>query len=237
MKRHILAIDIGGSGLKATVIDERGNMLAERVRVPTPHPCPPGKMVDLLVKMAASLPAFDCIAIGFPGVVRHGKILTAVNIGGADWNGFALAEAVSRRLDGKPARMVNDADMQGLALVSGKGIEFVFTFGTGVGTSLFRDGELMPHMELAHHPMRGNETYEDYLGEAALEKVGKKRWNRRVRKALKLVEILLRPDRIYLGGGNSRHVEQDLSDSVIIGSNEAGLMGGAELWRSRKAPH
>lgn len=240
MKPGILAIDIGGTGLKATVVNDRGDMVAERVRVPTPHPCPPKLLVSTVEKMIETLPAFDRISIGFPGVVRGGRVLTAPNLDTSLWAGFELAKAISRIAGGKPAKLLNDADMQGLALITGRGIEFVMTLGTGVGTSLFRDGELMPHMELAHHPIHKDKTYDEYLGDAVLKSIGKKQWNRRLKRALGLVDILLTPDRIFLGGGNSLRVELDLDQHVKIGSNDAGLQGGAALWKtlpqSRKRP-
>lgn len=230
-KPGILAVDVGGTGLKCAVIDDEGNMLSERARVATPHPCPPQVLLDTYAEMVKPFPAFDRIAIGFPGVVRDGTVLTAPNLGTDAWAGFALASAMSKRLGGHPARLINDAEMQGLGIVSGKGLELVMTLGTGVGTALFRDGVLMPHMELAHHPISGDKTYDEYLGNAAYEAKGKKRWNKRVAKAIDLLYTLLHYDRLYLGGGNDKHVELKLPDNVIIASNDAGLTGGAMLWK------
>jgi polyphosphate glucokinase len=116
-------------------------------------------------------------------------------------------------------------------LISGAGLELVATLGTGIGTALFRNGELMPHMELAHHPIHKDKTYDQYLGDAEFKRVGKKRWNRRLSRALDLFQVLLHPDRIFLGGGNSRNVTLELTANVIVGSNDAGLAGGAALWR------
>ncbi|VCU69664.1 Polyphosphate glucokinase [Pigmentiphaga humi] len=231
MRPGILAVDIGGSGLKAAIIDDDGQMRGQRLRVATPQPCPPGVLLDEVAGMAASLEGYDRISIGFPGVIRCQRVLTAANLGSEAWLGFPLAQALAERLN-RPARMANDADMQGYGLVRGEGLEFVMTLGTGVGTALFRNGELMPHLELAHHPMDGIRTYEEALGEAALEKAGRKRWNRRLRKALALVDGLLTPDWIYLGGGNARMVDAALPPHVRLGSNEAGLKGGAALWRN-----
>ncbi|ARP89523.1 chromosome partitioning protein ParA [Bordetella genomosp. 9] len=231
MKPGILAIDIGGTGLKATVVNEKGQMLAERMRVPTPRPCPPEALLENVQRMAAALPAFDRISVGFPGVVRDGRVLTAPNLDTRLWAGFPLEQAISRAFGGKPTQMLNDADMQGLALVSGRGLEFVMTLGTGVGTALFRDGELMPHMELAHHPIHKDKTYDEYLGEAARKAIGKKRWNRRVLRALELVDILFMPDRIYIGGGNAARLDLPSDRHIAVGSNDAGLEGGAALWR------
>jgi polyphosphate glucokinase len=234
MKPGILAIDIGGTGLKAAVINERGRMLTERVRVPTPHPCPPKILVDTVKRMAAELPAFDRISVGFPGVVRDGRVLTAPNLDTSLWAGFRLGAAISRAFGGKPTRLLNDADMQGLALISGRGLEFVMTLGTGVGTALYRDGELMPHMELAHHPIHKDKTYDQYLGEATRRSIGKKRWNRRVHRALELVDMLFNPDRIFIGGGNSARLDLPSDRHIAIGSNDAGLEGGAALWRDAR---
>jgi polyphosphate glucokinase len=231
-KPGILSIDIGGSGLKADVLDDRGHTLADRVRVPTPQPCPPAVLLDTVATMVAGLPAFDRISAGFPGFIKAGKVITAPNLGPADWAGFALEKALSRKLGGHPAKLINDAEMQGLALISGKGLELVVTLGTGMGSGLFRDGELMPHMELAHHPLRRKKTYEDRVGNAALKKVGKKRWNKHVRQALDALNTLLNPDRIFIGGGNAEHLSTEaLPANVVIGTNAAGIVGGAALWR------
>jgi polyphosphate glucokinase len=235
MKPGILAIDIGGTGLKATVLNDHGHMLVDRVRVPTPHPCPPDTLLACLKEMTAALPAYDRISVGFPGVVRDGRIITAPNLDTSLWRGFDLAAAISKLHGNKPVHMLNDADMQGLALVSGHGLEFVMTLGTGVGTALFRDGQLMPHMELAHHPVHKGMTYDEYLGEAARKEVGRKRWNRRAQRAVELVDMLFNPDRIYIGGGNSARIDFKLDKHVSIGSNDAGLEGGAAVWKSAKA--
>jgi polyphosphate glucokinase len=231
MKPGILAIDIGGTGLKATVINEKGQMLVERVRVPTPHPCEPKVLLAHVKQMTRDMPAFDRISVGFPGVVRDGHVLTAPNLDTSLWKGFALKQAISRAFGNKPVQLLNDADMQGLALISGRGLEFVMTLGTGVGTALYRDGELMPHMELAHHPIRKNKTYDEYLGDAVRKEIGKKRWNRRVHYALELIDILFNPDRIYIGGGNAARLDLPSDRHIAIGSNDAGLIGGAVPWR------
>lgn len=234
MKPGILALDIGGTGLKAAVVNEKGHMLAERVRVPTPHPCPPEVLLDCVKRMTQELPAFDRISVGFPGVVRDGHVVTAPNLDTRLWAGFPLKQAVSQAFDKRPVQLLNDADMQGLALVSGRGLEFVVTLGTGVGTALYRDGELMPHMELAHHPIHKGKTYDEYLGEAARKSVGTKRWNRRVLRALELIDMLFNPDRIYIGGGNSARLDLPSDRHIIVGSNDAGLEGGAVPWRKAR---
>jgi polyphosphate glucokinase len=244
-----LAIDVGGTGLKALVLDAEGKPISDRVRVETSYPCPPGRLVDDLVKLVRDQPAYDRVSVGFPGVVRDGHVLTAPNLSrsagpgspidsavDAAWEGFALADALSARLD-SPVRVANDADMQGGAVVSGKGVEVVLTLGTGFGSSVYSKGRLAAHLELAHHPLRKDKTYEDEVGEVSRQKLGNKRWTRRVVDAVRTVDALLTPDRIYLGGGNAKHLKTDFSDvdglagKVAIVSNEAGLLGGIRLWR------
>lgn len=225
-----LAIDIGGTGLKASVLGPDGKMLADKVRVPTPYPCPPTVMLTVLAELVAPLPAWDRISIGFPGVVHGGRILTAPHFGDAVWRDYPLADAVAARL-GKPVRLLNDAEIQGLAVVDGKGLELVLVLGTGVGTALFRDGELMPHLELAQHPIgKGRKTYNDYIGDRALHSKGHKRWNRRVHKTVRILESLLHYDVLHLSGGNGPKVDLDLPGRVKLEANTAGIVGGLRLW-------
>lgn len=224
-----LALDIGGTGLKATVLDARGRMLVDRVRVKTPDPAPPDVMVDALVALAEPLPKYDRVSAGFPGVVREGRVLTAPHWGNEIWRGFPLAGTLRRRL-GKPARVLNDADVQGYGAVQGRGLEFVITLGTGMGSALFRDGELMPHMEFAQFPFRKHKTFNDYVGDDARRHLGRKKWNAHVATVIDAFRVLLNFDALYIGGGNSRHVKLDLADDVHLVSNRAGLTGGVKLW-------
>ncbi len=233
---RILAIDVGGSGLKAAVLDAEGNMLTERARVKTPHPCTPDVLLAEITKLVAELSGheFNRISVGFPGVVRRGVILTAANLG-PGLGGFALSDALSQRL-GHPCRVINDADMQGLAAVHGHGVELVVTLGTGMGSAMFNEGQLAPHLELAHHPFRKGETYEEQIGNHALEKVGPKKWNRRVKLAVGTLRALTTFDRLYLGGGNAKLVDFKLENDVEIIDNTNGIKGGAWLWRQSVQP-
>jgi polyphosphate glucokinase len=227
---RILSFDIGGTGLKASVIDSHGKLLAPRVRIPTPDPCPPETMVDALVSLVKPLPPHNHIAIGFPGVVRNNAVLTAPHFGTKHWAGFPLADTLSKKL-GSPALMLNDAEMQGLAVITGNGLELMLTLGTGAGTGLFRDGEIMPHMELAHHPVHNNKTYNDYIGDAALKSAGRKHWNKRVHKVIGILDTLLNYDHLFIGGGNARHIQFKPLKNVTLVSNDAGIEGGAALWK------
>jgi broad specificity phosphatase PhoE len=199
-----LAIDIGASGLKASVLDATGAMVVERVRVETTYPCPPDALVAALVRLVTPLPAFDRVAVGFPGMVRNGRTLSASNFATVSgpgskvsrelsvaWERFDLAGALEA-VFGRPTRVVNDADMQGAAVVAGKGLELVVTLGTGFGTAVFVDGRLFPpHLEVSHHPFRKGETYDEALGEEGRRRVGTKKWSQRVRQALQTLDALL----------------------------------------------
>jgi len=224
-----LAIDIGGTALKASVLDSTGQMVAERVRVPTPYPCPPPVMMQALADLTAPLPAYDRISIGFPGVVRNGRILTAPHFGTEVWRNYPLEAAAAERF-GHPARLLNDAEVQGLGIVQGHGLEVVLTLGTGVGSAVFSDGWLAPHLELAQHPLHDNKTYNEYVGNDALHQHGAKKWSERVLKMIAVVETLLHYDVLYLGGGNTRHLSADLPDNVRRESNDTGITGGIRLW-------
>lgn len=226
---HTLAIDVGGTGLKASVLDANGQMVVKRVRAPTPSPAAPSAVLGTLEGLIKSLPPFDRISIGFPGVVRRGVVITAPNLGTKAWRGFALQDEISK-LFGKPARLENDAEVAGLGIIEGKGLEVVITLGTGMGSAIFTDGRMTPHLELSHHPIHKSETYDEYVGNAALKDVGRKKWNRRVLKVLAVLRTLLNYDRLYIGGGNASNIEFKLPKNVALASNEKGITGGIKLW-------
>ena len=230
-----LAVDIGGSGVKCTVLDAKGSMLHERVRVETPIDAPPAALIAAVVKMAADLPGFDRVSAGYPGAVRRGHVVTAPHFTDTAWVGFDLAKALTDAF-GKPTRVSNDADIQGRGVIKGEGIEFVLTLGTGAGTAAFRDGIIGPHLEFAHHPVHGKKSYNDYVGKKALAKIGKKRWNKRVRKVIGILESLVHYDHLYIGGGNAEQIEGSLPDKVTTVSNDAGMTGGIALWRDESLP-
>jgi len=203
--------------------------MVHRLRVDTPSPCPPKALVKALVELVKPLPAFDRVSVGFPGYVHAEKVITAPEFGNRIWHGFDLVKALQSQL-GKPVRLLNDADMQGLPVIGGKGLELVVTIGTGVGTALFRDGELMPHLELAHHPAHKGADYNGYLGKKALKKIGKKRWNRRVRQMIGVLHDLFHFDKLYIGGGNARNITFKPNAHLKLISNQDGILGGFMLW-------
>src|SRR5262249_53324999 len=163
-----------------------------------PRPAGPDPVIEALVDLANPLGKFDRISIGFPGVVRGGHVLTAPNLDTAAWHDLPLAARLADKL-AAPARMENDATVQGLGVIVGNGLECVITLGTGMGFALFLHGKPAPHLELSQHPVRGRRTYDKYVGDAALRSVGRKHWNRRVRTAIEYIATLTNYDVLYIG--------------------------------------
>lgn len=224
-----LVVDIGGTGIKGILLNERGKPTCERFRLETPHPATPEAMLALMDQIVSKLGKFDRASVGFPGVVKHGATLTAHNLD-QQWVGFELEKVLTRRWK-KPVRVANDAAVQGFGAIHGKGVELVITLGTGFGSSLFIDGHLVPGLELAHHPWRKDKTYEEFFGVRALRKMGRKRWNKLLVKAIEQLEGLFNYDHLYIGGGNAVRIDFALPKTVTRVPNEDGLLGGVALWR------
>ena len=225
-----LAVDIGGSGIKAMVLDMVGNPLSDRQRLKTPQPAKPEEVINTILTLAAKQQEFDRVSVGFPGVVQNGVIKTAVNLD-KDWIHYDLATSLTQLLS-KPVKVANDADIQGFGAISGKGVELVLTLGTGFGSALFVEGKLVSNLEMGHHPFRKKETYEEQLGRAALEKEGKKKWNERLEKAIATLDHLFNYDALYIGGGEAKNINFDLPSNAQIIPNINGLLGGIKLWTS-----
>ncbi len=224
-----MAIDIGGSGLKAMLLDAEGHPVSERQRLATPAVATPKAVLKGLDQLRNALPAFDRVSVGFPGVIKKGVTYTAANLHPA-WYGFPLEKELETRWK-KPVRAANDAAVQGYGAIKGDGVELVITLGTGLGSSLFTDGHLCPGLELGHHPWKRDREYEDYLGRRGLDKFGKKRWNKLVQEAIEQTAKLFNWDHLYLGGGNAKKIDFKPGKNIETISNEAGLLGGVALWR------
>lgn len=225
-----LCIDIGGTGIKTMVLDESGKPLGERVRIETPQPATPEAVLEVIDQLVARSGSYDRISAGFPGVVsQEGVVKTAPNLD-PSFGGFPLREMLERRY-GKPARLINDAVLHGLGVVEGRGVELVITLGTGMGCALYVDGH-PAGLELAHHPLKKGKTYEERVGNQARRHVGNPRWNKRVRAAIAQMDATFNYRRLYLGGGNVKHLERDkLPSNVQVVENLAGLLGGYRLWQ------
>jgi polyphosphate glucokinase len=224
-----LALDIGGSSLKAGRLSTSGMVMGDQVHCPTPKKGGPDQVVAALAELVRPLGSFDRVSVGFPGAIRRGVILTAPNLASASWHGVALAERLTE-VFGKPVRLANDATMQGLGSIRGKGLECIVTLGTGMGFALFREGVPAPQIELSRHPIGRHPSYDDYVGNATVLEIPADQWNRRVIRVIERVRALVNFDMLYLGGGNARLVTVALPPDVEIVSNLAGVTGGIRLW-------
>lgn len=242
-----LAIDCGGGGIKASVLDETGTMRAQPIRIPTPYPLTPALFVTTLTELAADLPRATRATVGLPGMIRHGVVISTphyVTRSGprtrvmpelvTEWHGFDAQTALESALD-MPIIVVNDAEMHGAGVVAGQGLELVMTLGTGLGCAIFDGGHLAPHLELSQAPVRWGLSYDTYIGEHERRRLGDALWSRRVTRVVEGLRPVFLWDRLYLGGGNSRHITPivvtRLGDDVVIVPNAAALVGGARVWQ------
>jgi polyphosphate glucokinase len=235
------SLDVGGSSIKAMVLDENGEAASERSRVDTPYPCPPELFLEIVQNLISEQPKFDRVSVGFPAMVRDGNVFRAtafsraIKSGPRDpelfsmWNGYPLQERIAGLLK-VPTLVINDADMQGCAVVTGFGMELVLTLGTGVGTAVFYKGHMLPHMELSHGSFAGT-NIDIALGDAQRKELGNKLWRPLATKALIDFDTMFLPDKIFIGGGNAKQLrEEDLIPRCEIVPNSAGLIGGFRAW-------
>ncbi|QGQ18687.1 ROK family protein [Cellulomonas sp. JZ18] len=241
-----LAVDCGGGGIKASVLDSAGTLHVPAVRVPTPYPLPPERLADTIAAIAADLPPAGRATVGVPGMVRHGVVVATphyVTRSGprtavlpelvAAWQGCDVRALLEARL-GVPTLVLNDAEVHGAGVVSGTGLELVLTLGTGLGSALFDGGRLAPHLELSHAPVRWGTTYDAYVGQPERARLGDGLWSRRVRRVVDGFRPVFHWDRLYLGGGNARAITptvlERLGDDVVVVPNQAGIVGGVRAW-------
>lgn len=223
-----LVIDIGGSKIKAATFDKKGKMVHEYTKLITPKPATPEAVLETIKKLVEGF-TFDRISAGFPGYVRNGIVYTAPNLGTESWAQVNLAQRLKEAL-GKPAQVINDADLLGLGSISGKGLELMITLGTGVGTAFYLDGKLLPHLELSHHPLKDGKDYDQYVGEATYNKVGDERWNKRMKLVFSVLKTVFNYDRLYIGGGLAKKLTIPMDENMIIVNNKMGIDGGIKLW-------
>ena len=223
-----LCIDIGGTGLKAMIVSAHGKPLNERARVETPRPATPRAVGAAVQKMIPPRTEYDRVSVGFPGVVIDGVVKSAPNLH-PSWTGFDLATAILK-VSGRPTRALNDAGIQGHGVIKGRGVEACITLGTGLGFSIFVNGHYVPNVELGHHPFRKDETYEGVLGGRALKRLGRKKWNRMLERAIEQLQQTFNFRVLYVGGGNARKISIPLPRNVQVVENVAGLLGGVKLW-------
>jgi len=230
LQKNILTIDIGASFIKATVLNPQGELLQDYKRVKTPGTATPQEVLKRIENLVSNFDNYEKISVGFPGFIKRGIVRTAPNLNTDLWKDVNLNRLLTDAMN-KPVRIVNDADMQGLGVVSEKGLEMVITLGTGFGTALLLDGHLLPHLELAHHPVSNDETYDEYVGDKALQKEGEQKWNKRMKKVLDILKTVFNYDQLYIGGGNAAKLNFKLDQNIQIITNKDGIKGGARLWK------
>ncbi|MDQ1472338.1 MAG: polyphosphate glucokinase [Bryobacterales bacterium] len=216
-KPNILVVDIGGHNIK--VADSRHG---EAVKLPSGPQMSPERMVaDVKAATVGWNPT--AISIGYPGIVKKAGIVAEPHNLAPGWVGFDFAEAFSC-----PVRVINDAAMQALGSYEGGSMLFL-GLGTGLGSAMILDGVLAP-MELAHLPYRKGRTFEEYVGQAGLDRLGKPKWRRHVCKVIEMLRTALEADDVVLGGGNAPFLDPTLPEGVRLGSNANAFLGGQRLW-------
>jgi polyphosphate glucokinase len=236
MKQNVLGIDVGGSAVKAGVVEvSTGEVLGETISAPTPNPSTPDRLADVIAGLAARLPqARGSVGVAFPSVVRQGVIRTAANIDHS-WLGADGAAVVGRVLN-RPVVFLNDADAAGVAEMhwgAGKGVTgtaLMLTFGTGIGSALFANGRLFPNTELGHLELNGMdaEKFASAHVRTAL-KLDFPAWIERVNVYLARMQALFWPDVIILGGAVSERYSEFEKllrcDAELRPARFAGLAG------------
>ncbi|MBX3011946.1 MAG: ROK family protein [Caldilineaceae bacterium] len=249
---NILGIDIGGSGIKGAIVDvSSGEILTDRHRIDTPAPSTPAAVGQVVAELAQHFEYQGPIGCTFPAVVQHGVILTAANVD-QSWIG-TNGEAVFQEATGLPVHVLNDADAAGVAEMrfgagrGRKGVVIMLTFGTGIGSAIFINGQLLPNTEFGHMKIRGKDAEHRAAARIRTEKdLNWKQWAKRVDEFLREMEFLFSPDLFIIGGGVSKKfdkfvphltVRAELQPAQLL--NEAGIVGAAmaasEIFPTAKA--
>ncbi|MGA8542498.1 MAG: ROK family protein [Thermoplasmata archaeon] len=218
---RVLILDVGGTHVKVAFSDRRTEL-----KIPSGPTMTAGKMLGKVLRKVRGQP-YDVVSIGYPGLVVHGRIVREPHNLGPGWVGFDF-ESKFRH----PVRIVNDAAMQALGGYHGGRMLFL-GLGTGLGTAMIVEGEVQP-MELAHLPYKKGRTYEEYIGEAGLERMGRKKWQKEVFEVVRTLSEALEPDYVRLGGGNARRLKE-LPPHGERGDNRDAIVGGARLWSDDRA--
>ncbi len=214
--KKVLVVDVGGTHVKALATGQK-----DPVKIDSGPKMTAREMVNG-IKKAAQDWEYSVVAVGYPGPVMHGRPVREPYNLGPGWVGFDFTKAF-----GHPVKLVNDAAMQ--ALGSYRGGKMLFLgLGTGLGAAMIVDGLIEP-MELAHLPYKKGKTYEDYVGEKGLEKMGKKRWRAHVADVVKLLKAATEAEYVVLGGGNARLIKE-LPPDTTLGDNANAFVGGFRLW-------
>ena len=212
---EILAIDIGGTHIKILATGQ-----TESRKFPSGTTMTPQNMVEGVLELAHGW-TYEAISIGYPGVIKKGKIITEPHNLGHGWVGFDFEAAFKL-----PIKIMNDAAMQALGSYR-DGILLFLGLGTGLGSCIIADGAVVP-MEVGHLPYKKG-TYEDYVGLNGLERLGKKEWRKHVSYGVERLKAAINPDDLVLGGGNAKKLKK-LPEGCRLGNNEFAFTGGFRMW-------
>lgn len=237
---HVLGVDIGGSGVKAGVVDvAKGCLTGERLRIATPMPATPDAVKNCVASLVREFSWRGPVGCGFPSVIHDGTAMTAANIDAA-WIGTDVARLFADAT-GCPFQVLNDADAAGIAEMcfgagrERRGVVLVITVGTGLGSALFSEGVLVPNTEFGHILVRGK-VAEHYASAAVRERkhLSWEQWGKRFNRYLRRMEELVWPDLFIIGGGASKKFERYFSQIEVKAElvpaqlrNEAGIIGAA----------
>jgi polyphosphate glucokinase len=221
--KRVLSVDVGGSHVKVLLMGGTAGQRSER-RVDSGPTMTPAQMVKAIHTLTEGW-QYDAVAIGYPGVVWHGRPIVEPQHLGRGWVAFDYAAAFR-----KPVRIINDAAMQAIGSYEGGRMLFL-GLGTGLGSALILSGIIEP-MELGHLPYRKGRTYEEYVGTAGLARLGRKRWRRAVADVVEKLSTALQVDYVVLGGGNVEKLKR-LPPRVQAGNNSNAFLGGYRLWMEK----
>jgi polyphosphate glucokinase len=241
-----VCVDVGATSLKAAIVDAHGEQQGDRVKLRTSWPMTPSRLVEEVARLVVRLPRADRLALGFPGPVLDGVVVSGANLeraGGPGtartralreaWGGFDLQRRLAATFE-LDARVANDADVAALACARGKGLELTVSLGSGLGTGLTLDGQLQPHLECSELRWSRRETLDEVVGEHARKRDGESKWHGRVVAALAHLHVLIGFDHLHLTGGNGPRVRLDelgaLSAATTVSTTRAGLLGGVLLY-------
>ena len=246
MKVTTLTVDCGGTGIKASVLDKGGKVLIDFSYLKTPYPLSPSKLISIINDFVKADNRIKRVTVGLPGMIRGGKVIVIphyVNASGprgvADphlkkaWYGFDMQSMLKKKLK-LPTLVLNDAEVHASAVITGKGLETVLTFGTGLGSAIFSDGVIAPHLEISHATIRYGKSIDSWIGEQARRRLGNQLWSRRVKSLIQELYPMIIWDKLYIGGGNAQRISKSALKSfdykVKIIPNSAGVTGGVKAW-------
>ena len=246
MKTTTLAVDCGGTGIKASIFNEKGKLLFDFPYLKTPYPLSPNFLIKIIKGFLTTDFKVNRITVGLPGMIRQGKVIVIphyINKNGPrslpdpklkqEWFGLDLENKLKMQLK-IPVLVLNDAEVHAAAVITKVGLETVLTFGTGLGSAIFMNGKLSPHLEISHATIRYGKSIDSWIGESTRRRLGNRLWSRRVKTLIEELYPMIVWDKLYIGGGNAQRISKSTLQSfdykVKLIPNSAGVAGGVKAW-------